>query len=131
MRYLRLEANQLAVFVPKNSAKKQALTTEAVDEYRMIAGNKPTSVLQYEYEIDGENMSANFVFKGTKSGKNLFTNTSGYLEQRITNKQQLSDFLKNIDNLTYARTTNNGLLLGGRQLDGNRKLGISLDLEQE
>jgi len=85
------------------------------DEHRKNTGEIPASLLVTTYEIDLKTMTAKLSPLGTVNGRDLFTDKN-YTQATVKSAAEMEQFLKRIDDLTYAEMKDGQLVLGGRKL---------------
>jgi hypothetical protein len=119
---------RVVALIPKSDpvGRLDALARIA-DEARKDTGNKPTTVLVFEYEVSPDNLSAEITRRADVDGGSLFTETSGYVETTVGSLEDLRSFMSRIDDLTYARLDVAGLRLGGRKVPSHHHHDITLD----
>lgn len=107
-----------------HSETDQRVLGSLADEFRMSTGEKPRLVHLIEYEINMEGLEASFSPRQTFAGEKLFEAERqlfgevgfGYRESTIRTRSDLRQFLKKVDDLTYASLDDGELILGGRDL---------------
>ncbi|MBI3653289.1 MAG: tetratricopeptide repeat protein [Acidobacteria bacterium] len=97
------------------------------DEQRKNIGAIPTAILAYQYRVNPKTLTAMLSSPETVETRSLFTAERGYVEARITNLQELRDFLGRINDLTFASKKTGVLTLGGRKMMGGVYQGINLE----
>ena len=118
---------RLIALIPKsNPAQRLDDLAQLADDARKNTGDKPTTVLVFEYELVS-NLSAEITRRANVQGDALFTPESGYIETAIRNLDSLRDFMGGIDDLTFARVDSGVLWLGGRKLRSHHHHNITVD----
>jgi hypothetical protein len=85
------------------------------DEYRKATGLRPEVVHVFEYEIGPTTFKAGLVRRADIAGGELFTEQTGYHEQRVRSVESFGRFLEKTSTVVYARREADGLVLGGRR----------------
>ncbi|MGP0067603.1 MAG: hypothetical protein ACLQGP_28910 [Isosphaeraceae bacterium] len=104
----------------RDLAKRDERLRRIADDYRNDQGEKPARVFVFEYRIDPAQQKAIVTQRRTIDGGSLFEPAQGYVEARITAKEDLKGFLEQIDDVTFARSGIEGLTLGGRRIEGRK-----------
>jgi hypothetical protein len=103
----------------------------AADEQRSRSGERPESLLVFEYRINLEEDSGTLKLAETVDGSTLYTEQAGYFEADIGGASDLQDFLSRVDCLTYAKKSDGWLWdsfsLGGRKVKGREHRGVRLE----
>ena len=109
---------------------KSDMLARVVDEHRKNLGEIPKRIAPFEYAINldeqGGTAYAEVTRRETLDARELFTPEAGYYSKAIANTDDLKDFLSRVDTLTYA-DARSGLTLGGRKLQGEKYLGVSME----
>jgi hypothetical protein len=114
-RYLLLKNNEVAAFVPYGSPRKRDYLARIADECRMIEGRKPSNLRVIEYEIDMETYSIRFQYVEDIKPDRLFSEDFGYVEHKISGRNDLNRFLETTHDLVFAQKADGGsILVGGR-----------------
>jgi len=120
--------SRVVALIPKaNVAGRLDALAQIADEARKNTGDKPTTLLTFEYEISPDHLSAEVTRRADVEGVSLFTEPAGYFETTVDSLENLRSFMARIDDLTYARLEPAGLRLGGRKVHSHRHHDISVD----
>jgi len=119
---------RLVTLIPKSDAAARAETlARLADEARKNTGDKPATVLVFEYEASPDNLSAEITRRPDVEGESLFSEKNGYFESNVASLGDLQTFLSRIDDLTYAHLQPAGLRLGGRKVPSHHHHTMTLD----
>jgi hypothetical protein len=86
------------------------------DEHRKNLGQKPQTVLVFEYELQPDKLLGSLTRQADLEGQELFTEAYGYHEATLRGPADLRHFLEKAPDVTHAQMSNRGLVLGGRKL---------------
>ena len=126
-RYI-INKDEIIAIVPDSLQIQQNCLGHIADEYRMMKGNIPTQVHIIEYDLsEAEEGKVRYRFKNTVKGEILFSSIHGYTESDINNPNQLKRFLEKIDDIVFARKSNQGVVFGGRKYSGKPSKNVILE----
>ncbi len=97
------------------------------DAHRKDLGEKPETLLTFEYELDVGRHRGRVVRRGDVGSDELFSVAYGYVEQSIAGAGDFTHFMGEIDDVTFARIERDALRLGGRALSGRPYRGIRVE----
>lgn len=100
----------------RSPSERKDFLASIADEQRKNLGDKFERLVVVEYELDGQHARAALTRRNEIDYATLFSAEFGYLEQQVAKLSDLEGFMKTVPDLTYARRTSDGLLLGGRQI---------------
>jgi hypothetical protein len=121
-----VDDQHVVALVPAGSAEQRADDLAHIaDKHRKDTGEIPPVIEVFEYTVDPQVRTASLTRRQEMRGQDLFTPQYGYVEGRIRGRQDLEQFLGQVDDLTFARVNGDGLTLGGRKIPGYK--GISLE----
>lgn len=120
---------KVIAIVPKTASKEERINDLAhiADRQTKDQGEKPKVIEVFEYEINPTNQSATITRRDSINGEEIFSSAYGYYETTINNKDDLQNFLNQIDDITFAQVNNYSLNLGGRKIFGIKHQGIRLE----
>ena len=99
----------------KSTAEHNDYLARIADEHRKNTGEIPASLLVATYDIELKTLTAKLSPLRTVSGRDLFTDKN-YTQATVKNSAEMEQFLKRIDDLTYAEMKDGQLVLGGRKV---------------
>jgi hypothetical protein len=114
---------EIIALLPADSPEKAELLARVADEQRNNTGRRPKLLQVFEYELSP---SVTIVRREAVDGQTLFAPPSGYHEQLVRDRSGLQEFLNEVDDLTFAELSTDGLFLGGRRIPGGYR-GINLE----
>jgi hypothetical protein len=117
----------LALLPADKPAARGAYLADVADEHRKETGAAPAKLRVASYKLDADKLSASLGQFETIEGKELFKEKYGYREATIKGAADLEQFLKQIDDITLARVTDGGLVLGGRKLKDYPARGLRVE----
>ncbi|MBD0336838.1 MAG: hypothetical protein ICV62_15215, partial [Cyanobacteria bacterium Co-bin13] len=128
-RSLHVGNGEVVALIPAGLAAGQRADALAhiADKHRKDLGQKPTSLVVFEYELHPEQQYGLLTRREVVDGETLFTEAAGYTEARIEILPDLQQFMHQIDDLTYAQRQRGSLILGGRKLQGRSYRGIQIE----
>lgn len=97
------------------------------DEQRKNLGGRFERLIIVEYELDSKQARAAITRREEIDYATLFSTEYGYFEQPVTGLADFEEFMKAVPELTFARKTPDGLLLGGRQLLSRKYRSIAVE----
>jgi hypothetical protein len=127
-----LGGGQVVALVPPSGDEERAdRLAQIADQQRKNLGAMPETISVFEYRLDPntdlESASATLTRRENVNARDLFTESGGYYESGISNLKDLEEFLRRVDDITYARTAGGRLTLGGRKLRGHQYRGIRVE----
>jgi hypothetical protein len=117
----------LALLPADKPAARAAYLADVADEHRKEAGAEPARLRVASYKLDPEKLSAALGQFEPVEGKELFGEKYGYREATVKGPADLEQFLKQTDDVTFARVTDGGLVLGGRKLKDYPARGLRVE----
>lgn len=122
---------QVVALIPAdNSDERSDRLARIVDEQRKNLGEKPKTLIVFQYELKLINPPQQQAALVTRREQidvdNLFTSSAGYYESQINGLDDLNRFMQTIDDLSYV-SLKNGLTLGGRKVKGHSYRGIRVE----
>jgi hypothetical protein len=128
-RSAHLGDGDVVALVPAGSADpaRRDHLAHVADEYRKTLAQMPRQLFVFEYEMPGADGTARLTRRATVPGTELFTAAYGYSSARIADLNDLTGFMAKVQDVTYARLTNEGLELGGRQLLSRVYRGLRIE----
>src|SRR5215813_291701 len=122
---------EVVALIPANSGNRIDQLAHIADEQRKNTGQKPKSVLVFEYELTLDAQKGRpggtITRRDTIDGRDLYTEQYGYFETTIKSPADLKTFLSRIDDIVFAQDDGGGLLVGGRKLQGSQYRGIGVE----
>ncbi len=120
---------KVVAIVPKTSSKEERINDLAhiADSQRKNQGEKPKVIEVFEYEINPNNQLATITRRNPINGEQIFSSAYGYYETTISSKNDLQNFLNQVDDTTFAQVNGNSLNLGGRNIYGVKHQNIHLE----
>ncbi len=101
------------------------------DEHRKNTGEKPESVVVFEYKLNRDNnqniTSGEITRRDTIQGLELFTAKYGYYETTINRLGDLTRFMQQTDDIVFGRQASGSLVLGGRKIMSRSYLNIRVE----
>lgn len=113
----------IPVCSPEDRVERMA---HIADEHRKNTGKEPATLEVFDYRIDIDDLSAEITRREPFNAKVLFTEKYGYVEKKINNLEDFRQFMEQIDDITFAATSD-GLTLGGRKIKGRPYRGIRVE----
>lgn len=110
-----------------NAAERLDYVGELADEYVKNAGQRPSTVEIFEYEIDPSGTQAWITRRTPVSGQEAFSASYGYIEQHVGSRDEMASFLAAIHDLAGARLKDGVLVLSGRKLHSAAYNGVTLE----
>jgi len=98
-----------------------------VDKHRKNLGEIPSEIVVFEYKLNIEEHFALLTRVEIFDVHDLFLEKNGYHENRIMNLDDLMKFMSDIDDITFARIVDEGLVLGGRKILNRKYRGIRVE----
>ena len=128
-RSLYVGNGEVVALIPTNleAGKRIDALAQITDKHRKDLGEKPSSILVFEYELDPEQQYGLITRKEVIDANTLFTPEIGYVEATVTNLANFQKFMDQINDLTYAQQSGQDLILGGRKLQGTAYQGIQVE----
>jgi hypothetical protein len=120
----------VVALLPSNISSQQRINYLAhiADKHRQNLGEIPTSIQVFEYEIESNKQYALLTRKEELNTQEIFTNKKyGYYEAEIKTKQDLENFLQQVDDITFSQTNYSSLTLGGRKIQSRDYQGINVE----
>jgi hypothetical protein len=119
---------QVIALIPVSSAEQRAdHLAHIADEQRKSTGEIPNTFYVFEYELHPEEDFASITRRQVISGKELFTDEYGYVELLVRNLDDFRHLMASIDDITFARSTDSGLIFGGRKSKSHHYRGIRVE----
>ncbi len=119
---------QVLALVPADVTQKARddAIADIIDRHRKDQAGEITLVKLFEYRFSADATSAEITQLTSINVASYLQPEKSYYEVTIKSLDDLQHFLQQIDDLTYAKTTNEGLILGGRKLQSYQFRGIGL-----
>ncbi len=124
-RSLPLVNNKLLLLVPNDSVNQRRTIQQQLDQYKMMMGSEPDSVILYEYRSDFQNTS--FRLLSRVKGHPFFERDWGYVSGILKNEKDLSQFLASVDDLTFCQITKAGISVAGRRYNASKAVNITAE----
>lgn len=120
------DTTDLYCFLPRGADER--LLGPLADDFRRYTGQIPAKVYWVVYRLHPEEPAAEVSLVDSFPGTELFEvgGRFGYREREIRSREDLRRLLQEIDSLTYAEIREGKLILGGRDLPGEKPV---VDLE--
>ena len=117
----------VVALIPAGSPEEErASIAHVADEQQKNAGSPPSAVIPFVYRIDLADNRA-LLTRGTSiPGDSIYTAAYGYYILKVTNKEELGAFLEHTRDLVYVKDLPDGVVLGGRMLDGGSTRNVTL-----
>jgi len=119
--------DDLWLFVSEFDEHPKATIGRLADQARMEAGELPAEVYLYTYRSDLARGEISVNRAGPLPSSQLIGREYGYVEAEVDDLESFAAWLSNVDDLTYARATERGVLLGGRRYSQDRTRSVSVD----
>jgi len=117
----------LALLSAKRSeAEREEDLARIADEHRKNTGEIPDSLLVATYDIELKTMTAKLSPFRTVKGRDLFADEN-YTQATVKSAAELEQFLKRIDDLTYAEMKDGQIAIGGRKLESYPARSLRLE----
>lgn len=112
-----LGGGRVLALIPAGRApsERKDLLAQIADEQRKNIGGPFDQLIVVEYELDLSHARGALTRRGEIDYATLFSVEYGYNEKAVTKLSDLEEFMERAADLTLARKTAGGLLLGGRQ----------------
>lgn len=120
--------NQILALVPANASQeaRDDAISDVIDRHRKDQLGEIDTVSLFEYHLSDEDTSAEITQLPSINVALYLRPEKGYHEATIKTLDDLQHFLQNIDDLTYAKMTSKGLILGGRKMQSYEFRGIGI-----
>lgn len=122
-----LDEKGIFLFYEKSDPDPMATLGRLGDRVRMEIGETPSVVQVIEFEPDLGAGAIHFVRKPDISGADLFGPRYGYVEAIIEKREDLENWLGQIDDVVMARADGGQLILGGRRFEKSRTQNVRLE----
>jgi hypothetical protein len=120
----------VVALLPNNISSQQRIDYLAhiADKHRQNLGKIPTFIQVFEYEIEINKQYASLTRKEELNAGKIFSDKQyGYYEVEIKTKQDLENFLQQVDDITFSQTNYSSLTLGGRKIQSHDYKGINVE----
>ena len=109
---------EVVALVPRwvSEEERKDQLAHVADEQRKNLGRIPERVHVFEYGLAVRGQRGSLTRLADVDGKELFTAEYGYHEKQVSDLDALSGFLTKVQDVTCAKKSGGGLLLGGRKL---------------
>ena len=105
---------------------------QIADLHRKNLGELPTDLLVFDYQLslagapasELDEPVAEVTFRETLDAREFFTAKHHYIEQRLRSLAEFEQFIGQTDDLVYVHYDGDGLLVGGRKLQGHKHRSI-------
>lgn len=106
----------------------EATLARHADQVRVELGRVPAFVRVFSYQSDLDRAAIKVHRNGDISGAQLFSARYGYREARVVSREDLAQFIGEIDDLTHARLLDGGVVeFGGRRHPRARTANVNLE----
>jgi hypothetical protein len=120
----------IALLPADTSDERNERLARIADEQRKNLGAKPARLIVFEYELkpadDSAQQTALLTRRAPVDSEELFASSAGYYEAKISSLDDLTRFMGQVDDLTYA-SVKDGLTVGGRKIKGHNYRGIRIE----
>lgn len=102
--------------------------THIVDKHRQNVGEIPNVIQVFDYDIDVNKQYALLSRTEKIDAHKLFTDEKyGYHETAIKNLKDFENFMKQVDDITFARVNGSNVTVGGRKMFSHSYQNISVE----
>jgi hypothetical protein len=128
-RSLYIGKGRVIALVPKSSSQVERKDDLAhiADRHRKDLGEKPTSLIIFEYEINPDKQFALLTQKGALDTQKLFSSEYGYYEASVKSLQDLQRFMRQVNDITSCTIQDNSLLMSGRKINAHEYQGVKVE----
>lgn len=127
-RKLMLANGEFIIFVAQGSSQRRNWIARETDEYVLLQGRRPKTIRIIDYVIDTISQATKFAYTEDVSVTDAFSKTLGFVEERVSNQQELKSFLAKIDDLVAAKRDAQGrLTLSGRRYENFQGKPLTLE----
>jgi hypothetical protein len=116
--------------VPREITKEERIDflTHIADKHRQNVGEIPNVIQVFDYDIDVNKQYALLSRTEKIDAQKLFTDEKyGYHETAIKNLKDFENFMKQVDDITFARVNGSNVTIGGRKIFGHSYQNISVE----
>jgi hypothetical protein len=121
------DGSVIALVPPRTPEQRLDDLVRIADEHRKNTGDKPKSLVLFEYELKPSAHAAVVTRRAKVNAGDLFTQQAGYRESSIRSLSDLQNFLGQIDDLTFAHLDGDSVTLGGRRIRDHQYRGIRVE----
>jgi hypothetical protein len=126
-----LGEGELAALVPAGTgADRKAHLARAADEYRRRRGDRPRTLLVFEYSFRPRQLVGSLTRRADVDGAALFTREYGFVEEEVRTEEGLKRFLSKVDDVVHVRRPagdGGRYTFAGRRLAGRSASGLAPD----
>jgi hypothetical protein len=111
----------------RSAAERADLLASIADEQRKNQGAEFKQMIVVEYRLDTEHSRAELTRRADVPYAELFSEKYGYFEKTVAKLADLQQFMATVNDLTLARMTPDGMVLGGRKILGHKYRSIRVE----
>jgi hypothetical protein len=122
-----IDDGRILALVPADfsQAARDDTIAEIIDRHRKDQVGEIASLELFEYRLFNDGLTAGITRLASLNAAPYLSSEKGYHKATVTSLEDLRRFLQQIDDLTYAEITPEGLLLGGRKVRSYEFRGIN------
>ena len=118
----------VAVIPRCEGGQRRDYLAHVADESRKTLGQKPDTLVVFEYDLDMKASRATITRHADVPGVALFTEEYGYVERDVRSLDDFTALMRQIQDVTFARKSpSGGLLIGGRSLQARSYRGLRVE----